>query len=100
MSDHADSREFTLKKPLKQGDGFLKTITLSEPLAMHMEAAEKLATAEGKGTMTLNGMIIHLMALSSGQNPQTIRQLSARDFMEMRGYLNSFLDGSLPTGES
>lgn len=101
MSDHAAAKEFTLRKPVILADNNkIKSITLQEPLAVHLEKAESLSAAENKGVPTTNGIAVNLIALCAGLNAGIIRNLDARDYLKMRGYLNSFLEDSPPTGES
>ena len=89
-----ESKVFKLQSPLKLGDTPLNEITLREPKALEIEMAEKLS---GGG---INSLALQLIAIVSGQNINTIRQLGARDYIALRGYLSSFLDDSQGTGSS
>src|ERR1700744_5938960 len=95
----ADSKIFTLRKPVKLNDGNTVTaVSLKEPTVQQLEMAEKLSSQENKGTPTANGLAVHLIALVSGIHAQTVRAIFSRDYMEMRDYMNSFLVPS-PEGE-
>lgn len=113
MSDHADAKTFKLKKPIEMTvDGVKKSITeitLKEPLALHIEAAEDAARkiARINDPNAANPQISNanfvMQMISSCSEPKLslvqVRNLASRDFAAMRACINDFLDDA-PAGEN
>lgn len=101
MSDHADSKTFKLKKPIKTGDKPITEITLREPIAAELEMAENQARKlNDNGRINNIHMILQIISMVSSVNLVSIKQLGARDYTALAGYISDFLGDAPITGES
>jgi hypothetical protein len=76
-----------LKAPLTIDERSITELSLREPTAGELDDAEANAK-------TNNGTTILLLARVTGENPNVIKQLGARDYKAASDYLKSFLQGS------
>lgn len=114
MSDHADTKEFTLKKPIKFADGTeVKSVTLREPTGYELERAEseaikawRIENQDAKKDPQVSGTNINMQIIAQVSTPRltiaAVRSLCARDFTAMRNFIGDFLSDSeaAETGES
>jgi hypothetical protein len=100
MSDHDATKVFKLSKPIGPTDAKISAITIREPMAQDIEMAEKMSVAENKGVLNSNTMAIQLIAILGSQTVVNVRNLGAKDYMKIRGHINTFLEDSPATAEN